>query len=124
MAQALSLHSEEFSGGPRFELRNKLGEGAFGTVYEAFDREHSCLVALKHLRRVTADTLYSFKQEFRSLADLSHPNLVALYEEAGLSRESLYRALSPKGNPTLKTLVAVCRRWTGRRVGAALGLQP
>ncbi len=28
-------------------------------------------------------------------------------ERAGMQRESLYRALSPKGNPTLKTLVAV-----------------
>jgi probable addiction module antidote protein len=28
---------------------------------------------------------------------------------AGISRESLYRALSPKGNPTLKTLLAVLR---------------
>jgi probable addiction module antidote protein len=28
-------------------------------------------------------------------------------ERAGLQRESLYRALSPRGNPTLKTLLAV-----------------
>jgi probable addiction module antidote protein len=28
-------------------------------------------------------------------------------ERAGLRRESLYRALSPKGNPTLETLLAV-----------------
>ena len=28
-------------------------------------------------------------------------------ERAGMQRESLYRALSPRGNPTLKTLVAV-----------------
>lgn len=28
-------------------------------------------------------------------------------ERAGIKRESLYRALSPKGNPTLKTLQAV-----------------
>ncbi|WP_339056777.1 addiction module antidote protein [Candidatus Regiella endosymbiont of Tuberolachnus salignus] len=28
-------------------------------------------------------------------------------EKAGLSRESLYRALSPKGNPTLKTMKQV-----------------
>jgi probable addiction module antidote protein len=28
-------------------------------------------------------------------------------ERAGIQRESLYRALSPNGNPTLKTLVAV-----------------
>ncbi|HWK46670.1 MAG TPA: addiction module antidote protein [Stellaceae bacterium] len=29
--------------------------------------------------------------------------------EAGISREALYRALSPKGNPTLKILVAVLK---------------
>jgi probable addiction module antidote protein len=28
-------------------------------------------------------------------------------ERAGMQRESLYRALSPNGNPTLKTLLAV-----------------
>jgi len=28
-------------------------------------------------------------------------------ERAGMQRESLYRALSPKGNPTLKTLLAI-----------------
>jgi probable addiction module antidote protein len=30
-------------------------------------------------------------------------------EGAGVTRESLYRALSPSGNPTLKTLSAVLR---------------
>lgn len=28
-------------------------------------------------------------------------------QRAGIPRESLYRALSPKGNPTIKTLLAV-----------------
>ena len=28
-------------------------------------------------------------------------------ERAGIKRETLYRALSPKGNPTIKTLLAV-----------------
>lgn len=28
-------------------------------------------------------------------------------ERAGIQRESLYRALSPNGNPTLKTLLAI-----------------
>jgi probable addiction module antidote protein len=27
--------------------------------------------------------------------------------QAGVSHESLYRALSPKGDPTLKTLIAI-----------------
>lgn len=31
----------------------------------------------------------------------------SIAERSGLSRESLYRALSPSGNPTLKTLTAV-----------------
>ena len=30
-------------------------------------------------------------------------------EQAGIQRESLYRALSPKGNPTLRTLSAVLK---------------
>jgi probable addiction module antidote protein len=29
--------------------------------------------------------------------------------EAGMSRESLYRSLSPKGNPTLRTIEAVAK---------------
>ncbi len=33
--------------------------------------------------------------------------MVKVAERAGIQRESLYRALSPKGNPTLKTLMAV-----------------
>jgi hypothetical protein len=33
----------------------------------------------------------------------------AVAAQAGISRESLYRSLSPKGNPTLKTLVAVLK---------------
>lgn len=31
----------------------------------------------------------------------------AVAQRAGIQRESLYRALSPKGNPTLKTLLAI-----------------
>lgn len=30
-------------------------------------------------------------------------------EDAGIAREALYRALSPKGNPTLKTFTAVLK---------------
>ncbi|MGA2207814.1 MAG: putative addiction module antidote protein, partial [Terracidiphilus sp.] len=42
----------------------------------------------------------------RSLAE-AYGGLGAVAAKAGISRESLYRSLSPKGNPTLKTLVAV-----------------
>ena len=33
----------------------------------------------------------------------------AVAARAGIPRESLYRALSPKGNPTIKTFLAVVR---------------
>jgi probable addiction module antidote protein len=39
----------------------------------------------------------------------AHGGLGAVAAEAGISRESLYRALSPKGNPTLRTLLAVLK---------------
>lgn len=51
-----------------------------GIVYEAHDRQRNMRVALKTLRRVDPSNLYRFKREFRALSDLSHPNIIALYE--------------------------------------------
>jgi probable addiction module antidote protein len=39
----------------------------------------------------------------------AYGGLGAVAAQAGISRESLYRSLSPKGNPTLKTLIAVLK---------------
>mgnify|MGYP001553533732 FL=1 len=49
--------------------------------------------------------------QFALLAALRHiaeaQGMAAVAEKAGMPRESLYRALSPRGNPTIKTLLAV-----------------
>ncbi len=37
----------------------------------------------------------------------AYGGLATVAQEAGITREALYRALSPSGNPTLKTLLAV-----------------
>jgi serine/threonine protein kinase len=51
-----------------------------GVVYEAFDRLLESPVALKALLGSGPEELLDLKREFRSLEDLSHPNLVRLGE--------------------------------------------
>jgi len=60
-----------------YEVVGQLGEGSYGAVYEAIDVLSEQRVALKELLRSSAGSLALFKQEFRALADIHHPNLVA-----------------------------------------------
>ncbi len=64
--------------GERYTLLDLLGSGLMGQVYRAHDAELGRDVALKILR--DPEDLLGLKHEFRSLADLRHPNLVALHE--------------------------------------------
>lgn len=64
----------------RFHIRGVIGTGSFGVVYEAFDTQRNRTVALKTLATADADSIARFKREFRSLAELRHPNLASLYE--------------------------------------------
>ncbi|WP_229218064.1 addiction module antidote protein [Rugamonas apoptosis] len=54
----------------------------------------------------------------RTVAE-AYGGLAAVAAEAGISRETLYRTLSPKGNPTLRTLLAVLKT-----VGMRLSVEP
>ena len=72
--------SIEWKGTDRYEVVSCLGRGGMGVVYEVFDREHRQVVALKKVLHFSPAALYLFKQEFRTLADVHHANLVHLYE--------------------------------------------
>ncbi|RMH38489.1 MAG: serine/threonine-protein kinase PknK [Deltaproteobacteria bacterium] len=67
-------------GDERFEVLGRLGRGGMGVVYRVYDRERGAVVALKVLRKVDPVAIYRFKREFRTISEISHPNLVSLYE--------------------------------------------
>src|SRR5277367_1666300 len=70
----------ELTGTARFTIKRRLGSGGMGVVYLARDREREVDVALKTLARVDARSITGLKNEFRALADVTHPNLVVLHE--------------------------------------------
>ncbi|MEX1368498.1 MAG: protein kinase, partial [Nannocystaceae bacterium] len=72
--------------GGRYHLGERIGEGAMGVVYEAFDRELDRSVALKcvHPRRSRAreraGLFADLVDEARTLARLAHPNIVPVFD--------------------------------------------
>ena len=70
----------EFQGSSRYLIERELGQGGMGVVYQALDRERGTRVALKAISKSDALNIYRLKNEFRQLADISHPNLVSLHE--------------------------------------------
>jgi len=83
----------EWAGTDRYAVLRRIGTGGMGVVYEALDRERSLPVAVKTLLRFSPTSLYRFKQEFRTLADVTHPNLVQLYELVATDNDHVFFAM-------------------------------
>src|SRR5436190_15193568 len=73
----------------RYRLESKLGSGGMSTVYLARDETLERWVAVKVLHHEISDDpdqIERFRREARSVAQLSHPNIVAVIdagEDAG-----------------------------------------
>ncbi len=66
----------------RFQLREVLGKGGFGRVYQAFDPRLDRDVALKLLRMADPSerVMQRFFREARATSRLDHPNIVAVHD--------------------------------------------
>src|SRR6185436_4645095 len=80
---------------PRYEVRERLGEGATAVVYKAWDRELKRVIALKVLRGKAAMSPVMrerFQREARASAGLDHPNVVRVHD-AGEQQGDFYLVL-------------------------------
>ncbi len=64
----------------KFKIHEKIGSGGMGQVYRAENIESGQILALKAMNRKNIAYLERLKAEFRSIADVSHPNLIQFYE--------------------------------------------
>ncbi|MCA9658632.1 MAG: serine/threonine protein kinase, partial [Myxococcales bacterium] len=75
-------------------LLRQIGRGSFGDVFVGWDPVCGERVAIKALHQVDPWSLQAFKNEFRRLAELDHPGLVAPEElVAARGREALVMRL-------------------------------
>jgi hypothetical protein len=68
--------------GRKYDVKRLLGEGGFAQVFEVFDTDLQRRLAVKVLKpdiAWSAGMLERFRQECRSIARLSHPNILAIH---------------------------------------------
>jgi predicted Ser/Thr protein kinase len=76
----------------RYTLAERLGAGAMGVVYRAVDRDLGRSVAVKLLHRPDSALTDRLVREARSMAQVNHPNVVAVYD-VGVDGGTTYIAM-------------------------------
>lgn len=93
--------------GNRYRLIHQVGKGGMALVYQAYDQMLERPVALKLLREdFLADEAFRerFRQEAKSAANLSHPNIVTIYD-FGFDKNSLFIVMEFVKGTDLKTKI-------------------
>src|SRR5918996_1342200 len=96
----------------RYRLESKLGSGGMSTVYLARDETLERWVAVKVMHREISDDasqLERFRREARTVAQLSHPNVVAVID-AGEDGGHPYIVFEYVEGETLKQRIDRCGR--------------
>ncbi|XP_075063455.1 STE20-like serine/threonine-protein kinase [Mixophyes fleayi] len=70
-----------------WEILTELGNGAFGKVYKAYDKERQKLAAVKVLEIPSEDALEDHVAEINILGQCQHPNILKLLEAAYWGRQ-------------------------------------
>ena len=82
-AGSLSFETQPKQGVRGFELKEKIGEGAYGAIHRAIQPAVGREVAIKVIRRKYADDpefIRRFEAEAQTIARLEHPYIVPLYD--------------------------------------------
>ena len=62
-----------------YEIKEKLGEGAYGCVYKVVQKSTGIIRAVKAIKRKHVDST-AFGNEIGILKTVDHPNIIRLYE--------------------------------------------
>ncbi|KAL1385977.1 kinase-like domain-containing protein [Phyllosticta capitalensis] len=99
-----------------YKVKEPVGFGSFGAVYQLFDVENGQINAVKELHNSTSRNLRAFRHEVKMIQDNKHPNIVKVIEFAETPRMSLTMDFYPLGNlqktppKNMNDLVSVLRQ--------------
>lgn len=95
----------------RYVLLGRLGRGGMGVVYDAYDPELGRRIALKilHVEASSSEARTRLLREAQSLARLTHPNVVTIYD-AGALDGRVWLAMERVEGETLAAWLASSRR--------------
>ena len=89
----------------RYEIGKCLGQGGFGAVYRAYDRELKRFVAIKQSTGLRSFVAGRVRSEAKSVASLNHPNIVAIHDLITVTETELMIVMECLEGMTLRSLL-------------------